>query len=380
MKRTVVFLACLATFTSCELSQDAPSSELVLDLPTVPFAYNVRGVSDHVPTLGRALFYDPRLSLNNSVSCSSCHKQALAFSDNAALSRGFQSKLTARNSMPIQNIVSSAFRDTVLPFDSLDNGDVGAYLPGVEVPRSFFVQPTQLFWDGREADLKIMVTRPIMNHIEMGIDDLEALSIKLSGIPAYPPLFEKAFGTPEITPKRLAAGLSAFLLGIRSSNSKFDFASSKQSNMIISPAMQLSAVEEMGRQLFFDKFNCNSCHEMNGFADIGLDQVPRDNGLFDFSGNPAERGLFKIPSLRNVQVTGPYMHDGRFETLEEVMDHYSTGIKPSPNLDGRLRDNLGNPKRMRMTDTEKKAIVAFLATLTDYQLLSDPRFSNPFRK
>lgn len=379
MKHTIVFLACLAIFASCELSQDAPSTGLVLDLPNVPFAYNVRGVSDHVPTLGRALFYDPRLSLNNSVSCSSCHKQALAFSDNAALSRGFQSKLTTRNSMPIQNLVSSAFRGTVSPFDSLGDGGVGAYLPGVEVPQSFFLQPTQLFWDGREADLKIMVTRPIMNHIEMGIDDLQTLSTKLSAIPTYPPLFQKAFGSPEVTPERLAAGLTAFLLGIRSSNSKFDFASSKPGNMIISPALQLSAVEEMGRQLFFDKFNCNSCHEINGFADIGLDQIPRDNGLFDFSGNPADRGLFKIPSLRNVQVTGPYMHDGRFDTLEEVMDHYSTGIKPSPNLDDRLRDNRGSPKRMRMTDTEKKAIVAFLATLTDYQLLSDPRFSNPFR-
>ena len=379
MKIAVGFLVLVTLCCSCDLTRTESQNELVLELPEMPLVYNVRGVSDHVPTLGRALFYDPRLSMNNSVSCASCHKQALAFSDNAALSRGFQNRLTERNSMAIQNIISSAFQETISPTDTI-GADVGTYLPGVEVPPSFFVQATRLFWDGRESDLKIMVTRPIMNHVEMGIDDLDALAAKLATIPAYPPLFQKAFGTPEVNKDRIAAGLSAFLLSIRSTNSKFDFVASNRSQTLNLPGSQLSAIEEHGRQLFFTKFNCNNCHEMNGFADIGLDQTPKDNGLFLTSADPAEMGLFKIPSLRNVQLTGPYMHDGRFRTLNEVMDHYSSGIKPSANLDSRLRDTSGAPKKMRMTDVEKKAIIAFLGTLTDYQLISDTRFSNPFRK
>ncbi|MFN5170164.1 MAG: cytochrome-c peroxidase [Cyclobacteriaceae bacterium] len=379
MKIAVGFLVLVTLCCSCDLTRTESQNELVLELPEMPLVYNVRGVSDHVPTLGRALFYDPRLSMNNSVSCASCHKQALAFSDNAALSRGFQNRLTERNSMAIQNIISSAFQETISPTDTI-GADVGTYLPGVEVPPSFFVQATRLFWDGRESDLKIMVTRPIMNHVEMGIDDLDALAAKLATIPAYPPLFQKAFGTPEVNKDRIAAGLSAFLLSIRSTNSKFDFVASNRSQALNLPGSQLSAIEEHGRQLFFTKFNCNNCHEMNGFADIGLDQTPKDNGLFLTSADPAEMGLFKIPSLRNVQLTGPYMHDGRFRTLNEVMDHYSSGIKPSANLDSRLRDTSGAPKKMRMTDVEKKAIIAFLGTLTDYQLISDTRFSNPFRK
>jgi cytochrome c peroxidase len=381
-------LAFILSLAACDPFEIGSKSEMVLDLPEVPFSYNVSGTSDHLPTLGRVLFYDPRLSINNSVSCASCHKQSLAFSDNTAFSRGFENRITPRNSMPIQNIISTLFKvdntlieptsDSVVVFSP----EIG-YLPGAVVSSDFFSQPTKLFWDGRENDLAVMVTRPIMNHIEMGISDLDVLATKLSSIKEYNTLFSNAFGNEEITKEKIATGLSAFLLSIRSNQSKFDksvnFAINNSFNGITTNAgIQLSAIEELGRQLFFDKFACNSCHESNGFADIGLDSNPQDLGMSTITGISAQAGMFKIPSLRNVQLTGPYMHDGRFKTLDEVVQHYSHGISNSINLDERLREN-GKAKQMNMTDAEVKAIVAFLTTLTDYEMITDPKLSNPFK-
>jgi cytochrome c peroxidase len=381
-------IACVLSLTACDPFETANQNEMILDLPQVPFSYNVSGTSDHLPTLGRVLFYDPRLSINNSVACASCHKQGLAFSDDAAFSRGFENRITLRNSMPIQNIISTLFKvdNTVVDptSDSLVvfTPEIG-YLPGVPVSPDFFSQPTKLFWDGRENDLAIMVTRPIMNHIEMGISDLDVLAQKLSSIKEYNALFKNAFGNEEITKEKIATGLSAFLLSIRSNQSKFD----KSVNFTINNNLtinapdvgsQLSAIEELGRQLFFDKFNCNSCHESNGFADIGLDANPKDLGISSINGNSFQAGMFKIPSLRNVQLTGPYMHDGRFKTLEEVLQHYSHGISNSKNLDERLKVN-GKAMQMNMTDAEIKAIVSFLTTLTDYEMITDPKLSNPFK-
>ncbi len=370
--------------------------EITLDLPTEPFSYNVSGLSDHVPTLGRVLFYDARLSINNTVSCGSCHKQALAFSDNTPFSRGFENRITPRNSMPIQNIISDAFKNESVVIDSLsgtviidtiftDDGGI-TYLPGVVVPPDFFVQPTKLFWDGRESDLQTMVTRPIMNHIEMGIHDMDALAQKLSSIPEYKQLFNNAFNEQEVTKEKVATALSAFLLSIRSNQSKFDKSVTTQNNLNLGDpssssagGVQLNAQEELGRQLFFEKFACNSCHESNGFADIGLDANPKDAGFSAVTGNNTDAGMFKIPSLRNVELTGPYMHDGRFKTLEEVIEHYSHGIKSSANLDDRFKGVDGKTKQLNMSTAEIKAIAAFLTTLTDYEMITDPKLSNPFR-
>lgn len=384
-------LVCILSLAACDPFEMRNKNEMVLDLPEVPFSYNVSGTSDHLPTLGRVLFYDPRLSINNTVSCASCHKQALAFSDNTAFSRGFENRITPRNSMPIQNIISTLFKadNSVIDPSSSDsltidtNPDIGAYLPGVFVSPDFFAQPTKLFWDGRENDLAIMVTRPIMNHIEMGISDLDVLAQKLSTLKEYNALFTNAFGNQEITKEKIATGLSAFLLSIRSNQSKFDKSvnftiNNSFTNNIPEAGSQLSAIEELGRQLFFNKFTCNSCHESNGFADIGLDANPKDMGMSGITGISAQAGMFKIPSLRNVELTAPYMHDGRFKTLEEVLQHYSHGIANSTNLDERLRVN-GNAKQMNMSDAEVKAIVAFLTTLTDYEMITDPKLSNPFK-
>lgn len=394
MKHIGIVVASVIVVISCDPFY-TENREVTLDLPAEPFTYNVSGLSDHIPTLGRVLFYDSRLSINNTVSCGSCHKQALAFSDNTAFSRGFENRITPRNSMPIQNIISDAFKSVSVLVDSLGGTiaidttltDQGiAYLPGVVVPPDFFVQSTKLFWDGRESDLQTMVTRPIINHIEMGIHDMDVLAQKLTTIPEYKQLFSNAFDNPEVTTEKIATALSAFLLGIRSNQSKFDKSISFQNNFNLTDVsqmnvsgIQLNAQEELGRQLFFEKFTCNRCHESNGFADIGLDANPKDAGLSAVTGNNTDAGMFKIPSLRNVELTGPYMHDGRFKTLEEVLNHYSHGIKSSANLDERFKGADGKAKQLNMSLGEIKAIAAFLTTLTDYEMITDPKLSNPFR-
>ena len=367
-KLTLAIAAVAFVVQSCTSNEEAPLKETYLELPATPYTYN--NGDNNLPTLGRVLFYDRQLSLNNSVSCASCHKQALAFADNVAQSKGFDNKLTSRNSMPIQNLggfffVGGVFNDLR---DSLfTNGDV------------FFGSQT-LFWDGRENDVNKMVLRPIVNHVEMGISDLDKLAAKLQNVPYYKELFLKAFGSEEVTTERISAGLSSFILTIGSQNTRFD--------KFLRGQIQLSAQELNGQQLFIQTYECNECHQVGNphgyvlagtFANIGLDPVYDDGGVEHATGNPNDAGKFKIPSLRNVLLTAPYMHDGRFETLEDVFEHYSSGIDDHPNLDHRLRDNTGSPIAMNISTQDKRSIVAFLGTLTDQDMLSDPKFSNPFK-
>jgi cytochrome c peroxidase len=149
----------------------------------------------------------------------------------------------------------------------------------------------------------------------------------------------------------------------------------------------LSALEAEGQKLFEEKYDCNSCHQVEDphgyqsagtFSNIGLDQVYADNGLGNVTRQASDNGKFRIPSLRNVALTAPYMHDGRFKTLEEVIEHYSENIQNNSNLDFRLRTN-GSPTQFHISEHEAKALVAFLNTLTDYQVITDPKFSDPFK-
>jgi cytochrome c peroxidase len=358
-----LFLAVLAAFSvtmySCE-TQGIESRESVLELPTAPYSYQM-GSKDELPTLGRVLFYDVRLSANNSVSCASCHKQAIAFTDN-------------RRFTFLGGSIDSLGFGGIQP-GGIIIGDGGKFFP--------FVQPTALFWDGRNHDLPSMVMEPIQNHIEMGVNNLDNLAAKVAAIEDYQTLFSSAFEDGVISKEHIATALSAFLVSIRSNQSRFDAA--------LKGNTQLTALEQFGRELFFDKYDCNSCHQLQapfngyqlagdgGMADIGLDENPADGGVFGVTGNTADKGKFKIPSLRNIALTAPYMHDGRFATLEDVIDHYSEGIEGSDNLDVRLRDTNGNARKFNIPNTEKRAIVAFLHTMTDPQLIGDPKFSNPFK-
>jgi cytochrome c peroxidase len=371
IKRTLTLLttgivSVALVIQSCQ-SDDQLTKEVYLDLPAETQEYFTNANND-IPTLGRVLFYDRQLSVNNSVSCASCHKQEKAFADDVAFSKGFKNTLTTRNSMPIQNLQTFFFGDFSSNSVEFDRG-FGPGFPSVS-----------LFWDGRESHLGTMVLKPIVNHIEMGVGDLDALAEKLQSVPYYQDLFLKAYGTSEVTSTKISEALSMFVMSITSRNTKFDKARFGVD--------QLSALEEKGRQLFIEVYECNACHQTENptgyifagtFANIGLQTEYDDNGVAKVTGKPEDAGLFKIPSLRNVALTAPYMHDGSFETLEDVIDHYSTGIQDHPNLDFRLQDEQGEPKIFNISEYEKKAIVAFLGTLTDKEMITATKFSNPFK-
>lgn len=354
MKKYILLLA-LGTgiIYSCN-KEKAPSSSgtAYLDLPASPYQYTGDVTTDNKATLGRVLFYEPRLSINNSVACASCHHQEFAFADNVSLSRGFENRLTKRNSMPIQNLSS--------PFVPLGGQQAGTF-----------------FWDGRESSLQNLIARPITNHVEMGIDDLATLPSKLSSLPYYQDLFVKAYGSSDITMDKISEAMSTFLMSINANNTKLD-----KVGMTVNS--QLSPLEMEGFELFNTKYECSGCHRVfNGsysssdFMNIGLDFPNVDKGQGELI--PGNEGKFKIPNLRNVALTAPYMHDGRFATLDQVLDHYSHNIKDDPNLDSRLRAINGQPLRMNIPTGERQAIIAFLNTLTDYDMITDKKFSNPFK-
>lgn len=301
--------------------------------------------------LGRVLFYDKRLSKNNTISCASCHKQEKAFSDPAAKSIGINNQLGVRNSMGLFNL---AWVD-------------------------------RFFWDGRSADLEQQVLVPIQDPIEMH-SQLPDLVNKLSQVPDYGPLFTNAFGTPGINDSRIASALSQFLRSLVSSNSKFD--------RFLRGQTSLSMLERQGERLFYQHpdprinrrgANCGDCHTGvlqtdNSFKNNGLDFVYQDNGLFNVTNNPNHIALFRVPSLRNIALTAPYMHDGRFATLEEVLDQYNDHVKRHQNIDP-LMFGTNNPEpdslQLMLTANEKAAIIAFLHTLTDSTFINNPAHANP---
>jgi cytochrome c peroxidase len=373
-------LSVVAVASSCHEPELGAVGETYLELPATRYDYaNIHDSTNAIATLGRVLFYDRQLSINNTISCASCHKQSAGFADNQRFSRGFEGAVTTRNSMPLQNLGLGGFIGLEKSFSSF-----APVIPSIG-PSSFGGE--QLFWDGRETILEELVLQPVGNHIEMGITDLNALLVKLSALPYYQSLFEDAFDSPEISSEHISTALSTFIRSIRSNNTRFDrhitvrFGSEAGSS-------DLNALELEGMILFNDKYDCNSCHQVTSpigyvfagtFANIGLDAVYADNGLQTTTNNPDDAGKFKIPSLRNVVYTGPYMHDGRFNTLDDVMNHYSEGMANHPNLDLRLKDQNGQARSMNISNHEKDAIIAFLHTLSDPAVLNDPKFSNPFK-
>lgn len=296
-------------------------------------------ITDAGATLGRVLFYDTRLSANNTVSCASCHLQAVGFSDPARVSVGFEGGTTRRNSMGLAN--------------------------------ARFFQGDLFFWDTRATSLEALVLEPIVDPIEMG-SSLPAVIAELESEAFYPPLFEAAFGTSEITEERIAKSVAQFIRSMVSYRSKFDVG--YPANFI-----NFTPQEQMGNDLFHSRrLGCNICHItdtqiLNEALNNGLDRVYEDNGLGEITGIRGDDGKFKPPSLRNVAVTAPYMHDGRFATLEEVIEHYSTGVQAHPNRSPFVP--LGG---FRLNAQEEAALVAFLGTLTDVEFMRDVRYSDPF--
>jgi cytochrome c peroxidase len=303
-------------------------------------------ITDAGATLGRVLFYDTRLSANNTVSCASCHVQSHGFADPNGVSRGFAGGHTDRHAM---NLVNLRFH-----------------------PRARF------FWDERGPNLEEMVLLPIENSLEMG-QKVDRLPETLASDQHYPRLFREAFSDPGITRQRIGRAIAQFLRSMVSYQSAYDRGRDAVGS-IADDFPNYSLQENRGKALFMR--NCSICHlegqeahfVVNTPVNTGLDADTRntDGGVGDITLNPADLGHFKSPSLRNVEVTGPYMHDGRFATLDAVLDHYSSGGKDHPNKDIRVQP-------MHFTESEKAALIAFLKTLTDSTFLTDLRFSDPFR-
>jgi cytochrome c peroxidase len=321
--------------------------------------------SNQITTIGRVLFYDKSLSIDNTVSCGSCHKQANSFADNTRFSLGISNNLTGRNTMGLANI-SSLIQppDSSAGYGSSSGQFIGIY-----------------FWDGRASALQSAVSKPILNHLEMGFNDLSQLTAKIKDKPYYVQAFAEAYKTYELSEDKITYSLMLFLSSMRVMNSRND-----KDNMYNGMAPNvLTDQEREGKGLFSGKYNCNSCHQTDSpwrveakFADIGLESNYEDGGLSRTTGAAGDIGKFRVPDLHNVELTAPYMHDGRFNTLEEVVNHYSDNILASPNLHADLKDEYGQPKRMNISQHDSDAIVAFLKTLTDNSITTDPRFSDPF--
>ena len=302
---------------------------------------NNNRITDVGATLGRVLFYDKQLSANNTISCASCHYQSKGFSDSNALSIGFQGSSTGRNSMGLAN--AKYYR----------NG--------------------RFFWDERAATLEDQVLLPIQDAVEMGLT-LEELETKLQDDDYYKVLFRRTFGDETINRERISLALAQFVRSMVSYESKYDEGLA-QTNNPQANFPNFTQSENLGKNLFFsNRTRCSDCHDTNAFVgdearNNGLDAVLTDEGV--------RRGEFKVPSLRNIELTGPFMHDGRFSTLAQVVEHYNSGIRNSNNLDGRLRVR-GGVRRLNLSNNEKQALVDFMLTLTDNNFINDEKFSNPF--
>jgi cytochrome c peroxidase len=292
-----------------------------LNFPQPAYDFTKNPLTREGVELGRKLFYDGRLSRDGTISCGTCHKQEAAFSDpGLAVSKGIDNKLGLRNTPAIMNAAWD----------------------------------TSFFWDGSVTDLDKQPVKPIENPVEMD-EHMPIVLEKLKKVPEYKNMFRLAFGSSEITEANLLKALSQFMLMCVSTNSRYDRVARYEGE-------QLTADEQTGRIIF--KQRCASCHATDLFTDKkyhrnGLPPgLSNDSGRYLVTRNPADIFLFKTPSLRNVAKTAPYMHDGRFNTLQQVLTHYnSTGIA--------------------ITEGEKPKIIAFLNTLTDSVFLTDPKLAKP---
>lgn len=299
--------------------------------------------------LGRYLFYDSSLSLNNNMSCASCHRQEYAFSDSPnTLSTGNQGIKLVRNTPPLFNL---------------------AWYKG-------------MFWDGRAVSIEQQVFFPVRDHKEMNLN-WKIAAKRIQSKPFYRKLFKEAFGTSKIDSTKIAYAIAQFERTLLSYNSKYDRATRGETI--------LSADEYAGFVLMNDmtKGDCLHCHTTDGdglgttgsFSNNGLDPARfltdyLDPGKGAISGLKQEIGQFKIPSLRNVAFTAPYMHDGRFKTLEEVLDFYSEKVHPSVNLDSKM--TAAHQGGVKLSAEEKRKIICFLRALSDSTFIQNPEFSNPW--
>lgn len=340
-----------------------PQEDFELKAPTYFGSFNERIPEDNPTTtkgfeLGRMLFYEKKLSGDNSMSCASCHQQNKAFTDGKAFSPGIDGQSGEVSSMSLVNLLWAE----------------------------------KFTWNGKMRTVEGQSTEPIRNPIEMH-ENFDNAIRKLED-DGYNRLFQEAFDTDEITEELIGKALAQFQRALISSNSKYD--------QYLRGEYEPTASERRGEQLFFTHpipgqlrgGNCGDCHlgpltsgaidGFQGFHNNGLDNDENmDEGLMAVTGIPADKGRFKTPSLRNIALTAPYMHDGRFETLEEVIEHYDNGIHQSSTLDILIIEGsnesqaAGERPQLFLTEQEKEDILAFLHMLTDEEFITNTQFSNP---
>ncbi len=310
-------------------------------------------IDDDISTLGRVLFYDKKLSAMENISCGSCHIQENSFAEEKQFSEGI-SALTKRNSMTLNDLA--------------------------------WTSQETFFWDMSQTDLHTMIQLPLKDENEIGAV-MEDVVFKLNDTDYYPQLFQKAFGTRQITEERIVDALVNFIKSMHTFNSRFD----QQADINFK---DFTEKERHGKNLFAS--NCTSCHsEGAGFGTFGEILIPtggsthpvdifpfifnnglalgEDLGVGEWHESPFNNHLFKIPTLRNIAVTGPYMHDGQFETLEQVIDHYSEGV-----VQNEWTNFFIPGTGFGFDDEEKEALIAFLHTLTDETFFTNPKWSDPF--
>jgi cytochrome c peroxidase len=332
------------------LRRNAPSVYMHEDMPTDTLIFAPPGFPPMVvppdnPTttdgvlLGRMLYYDPILSGDSTLACAGCHMPERAFTDDKRFSVGIDGIEGDRNAPAVINVGWMR----------------------------------ELFWDGRAPGVEDQARQPVTNPIEMHLEWAEAVS-RLEAHPTYPRLFTRAFGTPEISEDRVVKAIAQFERTMVSANSKYD--------RWFRGEDVFTESELNGFTLFFtevgDCFHChvgdNGLFTDNLYHNIGLESEIVDVGRYAVTGRESDRGLFKTPTLRNLDFTAPYMHDGRFQTLDEVVQHYNSGGHPSPTVDPLIRVNVG----LGLTDSQKRDLIAFLRTLNDPGFVENPAFWNPF--
>lgn len=363
-KITLLLVALSLVFTISHCKKDDPAPE-VPDTPVeyddTPYsleygAFAAPDLGDNPLTvegvkLGRMLFYEKELSKDGSISCASCHKQENAFSDPRQFSEGVGGLKGKRQAMAVFNTAWHT---------------------------------NEFFWDGRAHLLRDQALKPIQDPVEMN-ETLENIVAKLESKEEYTDQFIRAFGDNQVTAERVSLALEQFMNSIVSNKSKYD--------RFLAGEATLSASEERGRELFFAEYNpgfpdvsgadCAHCHGGNNFdnnryLNNGLDEesTQTDIGREKVTGLPEDRAKFKVPSLRNAALTAPYMHDGRFTTLEEVVAHYDHDIKSSPTVDPALAYT--KQTGLMLSAQDQADLIAFLKTLTDETLIAEERYSDPF--
>ncbi|RYD57581.1 MAG: cytochrome-c peroxidase [Sphingobacteriales bacterium] len=299
--------------------------------------------------LGRHLFYDPILSADSTIACASCHRQATAFADGGtAFSKGINGAVQSRNTMPLFNLAWYS----------------------------------SYFWDGRAVSLEEQVYQPVRAHNEMNLSWAEAVK-RISRSTMYRKKFATAFGDERIDSARIGMAIAQFERTLLSYRSKYD--------LVLLGLEEFTADEYNGFMLMNDMSmaDCLHCHTTDAdvlgttgdYSNNGLDTITdaatyKDKGLGGANGRREDIGKFRVPSLRNIALTAPYMHDGRFKTLEEVLDFYSEGVNHSVNIDSKM--GFVRQQGVRLKPKEKQDIIAFLHTLTDSAFIKDPALGNPF--